>query len=222
MGVGLALTGEVWHTAAAREREAELLYVGHQYRKAIERYYLSGPRQYPRTLEDLLKDPRKPGTERYLRRLYPDPLTGKDEWGIVKGPDGGVMGVYSLSEEQPLKSANFRLRDREFEGHREVRRLEVRLRTRGAVPGRRETRTRDSHHSGWNAHHHALGTHRARDAHPVRLTRRDHSVRLTAAPTPSGSPAPTPFGSPAPTPSGSPTAPTPFNSPTAPTSPAMR
>jgi type II secretory pathway pseudopilin PulG len=116
MGVGLALTGEVWHTAAAREREAELLHVGHQYRKAIERYYLSGPRQYPRTLDDLLKDPRKPGTERYLRRRYPDPLTGKDEWGIVKGPDGGIMGVYSTSEEQPLKSANFRLRDREFEG----------------------------------------------------------------------------------------------------------
>jgi len=116
MGVGLALTGEVWHTAAAREKEAELLYVGHQYRKAIERYFLSGPRQYPRTLDALLKDPRKPGAERYLRRLYPDPLTGKDEWGIVKAPDGGVMGVYSVSEEQPLKSANFRLRDREFEG----------------------------------------------------------------------------------------------------------
>lgn len=26
------------------------------------------------------------------------------------------MGVYSLSEESPLRSANFRLRDREFEG----------------------------------------------------------------------------------------------------------
>jgi len=116
MGAGLALVGEVWHTAAVREREAELLYVGNQYRKAIERYYLSGPRQYPRTRDDLLKDPRKPGTERYLRRLYPDPLTGKDEWGIVKAPDGGIMGVYSLSEERPLKASNFRPRDKEFEG----------------------------------------------------------------------------------------------------------
>lgn len=104
---GLALVGEVWHTAARREKEAELLFVGSQYRKAIERYYLNGPRQYPRNLSDLLKDPRKPTTERYLRQLYPDPITGKNEWGIVKAPDGGILGVHSLSEERPLKIANF-------------------------------------------------------------------------------------------------------------------
>ncbi len=116
MGLGLALTGEVWHTAMMREREAQLLYSGNQYRRAIERYYLSGPRQFPRALEDLLKDPRKPGTERYLRKLYFDPLTGKSEWGLVKAPDGGIMGVYSLSEGKPLKVAGFRFADREFEG----------------------------------------------------------------------------------------------------------
>jgi len=116
MGAGLALVGEVWHTAVVREREAELLYVGNQYLKAIERYYRSGPQQYPRALSDLLKDPRKPTTERYLRRLYPDPLTGKDEWGIVKAPDGGILGVHSLSDEKPLKSAGFSIRYRVFEG----------------------------------------------------------------------------------------------------------
>ena len=116
MGVGLALVGEVWHMAAMREKEAELLYVGNQYRKAIERYYLSGPRLYPRELSDLLRDPRKPTTERYLRQLYPDPITGKAEWGLVKAPDGGVMGVHSLSEDQPIKVANFRLRDLGLEG----------------------------------------------------------------------------------------------------------
>jgi type II secretory pathway pseudopilin PulG len=113
---GLALIGEMWHTASLREKEAELLFVGHQYRKAIERYYLAGPRQYPRTLGALLKDPRKPTTERYLRRPYVDPITGKEEWGVVKAPDGGIMGVYSLSDEAPLKTGNFRMRDREFEG----------------------------------------------------------------------------------------------------------
>lgn len=115
MGAGLALVGEVWHTAVVREKEAELLYAGNQYRRAILRYYLAGPQQYPRSLSDLLKDPRKPGTERYLRKLYPDPVTGK-AWGIVKAPDGGVMGVHSLSEDKPLKAANFRIRDRSFEG----------------------------------------------------------------------------------------------------------
>jgi len=114
MGAGLALVSEVWHTAAMRDKEAELLYVGHQYRKAIERYHLAGPRQYPRTLEDLLKDPRRPGTERYLRKLYPDPMTEKD-FALVRSGDDGIMGVRSISDEKPIKTANFRLRDAGFE-----------------------------------------------------------------------------------------------------------
>lgn len=112
---GLALVGEVWETAAKREKEAELLFIGHEYRKAITRYYLAGKNQYPRSLEDLLKDPRQPGTVRYLRRAYADPFTGKAEWGIVKAPDGGIAGVHSLSDQKPLKTGNFRLRDAGFE-----------------------------------------------------------------------------------------------------------
>ncbi len=54
MGLGLALTGGVWHTALAREREVQLLYAGNQYRRAIERYYLGGPRQYPRALDGIM------------------------------------------------------------------------------------------------------------------------------------------------------------------------
>jgi type II secretory pathway pseudopilin PulG len=117
MGIGLALTGEVWQSVALREKEAQLLYAGNQYRRAIERYYLGGLRQYPRSLEDLLKDPRKPNTERYLRKLYFDPVTGSAEWGIVKTPDGtAIMGVYSQSELKPLKTAGFGVADRAFEG----------------------------------------------------------------------------------------------------------
>jgi type II secretory pathway pseudopilin PulG len=116
MGVGLALAGHVWQTMTLREREADLLHVGNEYRKAIERYYISGPRQYPRELKDLLKDPRQAGTVRYLRKLYPDPVTGKDEWGVVKAPDGGIAGVFSTSEAKPLKSGGFAVRDKEFEG----------------------------------------------------------------------------------------------------------
>jgi type II secretory pathway pseudopilin PulG len=116
MAGGLALTGEVWHTSTMREKEAELLFVGNQYRKAIQRYYLTGPqRQYPRSLEDLLKDPRQPTTVRYLRKVYPDPVTGK-EWVLIKAPDGGILGVHSASQEKPFKTANFKLRDRSFDG----------------------------------------------------------------------------------------------------------
>ncbi len=127
MGLGLAVAGQVWHTAVMRDREAELLYAGNQYRRAIERYYLSGSvsgsvpragsREYPRALEDLLKDPRQPGTVRYLRKLYYDPITGKNEWSTVKAPNGvGIMGVYSPSEDKPLKTAGFGIFNREFEG----------------------------------------------------------------------------------------------------------
>ena len=107
VGLGLALTGEVWHTAVMRDREAQLLYVGGQYRKAIARYYLNGPAQYPRALDDLLRDSRQAGVVRYLRKRYPDPVTGSDEWGLVKTPTGEIMGVYSLSAEKPFRTANF-------------------------------------------------------------------------------------------------------------------
>jgi type II secretory pathway pseudopilin PulG len=116
---GLALVGEMWETSARREKEAELLFIGNQYRRAIGLYYDSTPggvKRYPRTLEDLLKDPRQPATQRHLRRLYLDPITGKNEWGFVKAPDGGILGVHSLSEEAPLKIGGFRVRDAALEG----------------------------------------------------------------------------------------------------------
>lgn len=117
MSGGLALVGEVWHTANVREKEAELLHVGNEYRKAIERYYLyKNLHRYPKTLADLVKDPREPGILRHLRRIYPDPITGKEEWGFVKSADGGFAGVYSPSEEAPLKTGGFAVRDAAFEG----------------------------------------------------------------------------------------------------------
>ena len=81
---GLALISEVWHTSAVREKEAQLLQVGDELRRAIERYYLSGPRIYPRNLSDLVQDPRQPGVVRHLRKIYPDPFTNSTEWGLVK------------------------------------------------------------------------------------------------------------------------------------------
>lgn len=119
MGVALAGTGVVWHTSARREKERELLFVGDQFRRAIALYYErtpGGAKQFPQTLEDLLLDRRYPNTQRYLRRLYADPLTGKLEWGLVKGPEGRIVGVFSLSEDAPFKRAGFPLVYQDFEG----------------------------------------------------------------------------------------------------------
>jgi type II secretory pathway pseudopilin PulG len=119
IGIALAGTGMVWHTESVRAKESELLFVGHQYRGAIARYYESTPgvpKKYPRTIEDLLKDNRFPGAKRYLRKVYVDPMTGKADWGIVTSADGGVMGVYSLFERDALKTGNFSVADQAFEG----------------------------------------------------------------------------------------------------------
>ena len=120
MGVGLLAVGEVWHSARQREKEQELLFVGNQFRQAIKSYYLhtpAGHQRYPATLEDLLKDPRYPSTQRYLRKIYPDPISGSTEWGIlINSTNKAIIGVYSKSEETPIKQGNFRLRDKGFEG----------------------------------------------------------------------------------------------------------
>lgn len=118
MGVSLAAVGEVWKTARQREKEQELLVIGHQFRRALSQYasHAPGPaKRYPAKLEDLLRDPRFPGIRRYLRKIYTDPITGGTEWGLVKSVNGEILGVYSLSEEKPLKQANFSKADVNFE-----------------------------------------------------------------------------------------------------------
>jgi len=116
MELGLAAVAQVWHTVSVREREVQLLHVGNQYRRAIEQYHAGGLGDYPRSLDDLLKDPRKPGVARYLRRLYADPVTNSDRWGLVMAADGGIMGVYSLSESLPMKLSGFSIGNSDFEG----------------------------------------------------------------------------------------------------------
>ena len=110
LGVGMAALGTMWHTATQREKEAELLFVGDQYRRAIESFWNAGPsneKRLPKHLDELLQDPRFPNTVRHLRRAYPDPFMGAVEWGVVHGVDGGITGVFSQSERTPLKQGNF-------------------------------------------------------------------------------------------------------------------
>jgi hypothetical protein len=118
LGTGMAAFGELASHAAQREKEAELLFIGDAYREAIGRYYESSPaghKRYPTSLDKLLKDERFSFNRRYLRRLYRDPVTGKD-LATVEAPEGGIMGVRSSSEAPPSKSANFPPGYEAFEG----------------------------------------------------------------------------------------------------------
>jgi type II secretory pathway pseudopilin PulG len=116
IGILLAAAGEVVSTAAQRDREAQLLWVGHEYRAAIARYVRHN-RVYPHALADLLGSaPDSPLLVRYLRQLYRDPMTNAVDWTLIEAPGGGVMGVASSSKRAPLKTARFDAADEEFEG----------------------------------------------------------------------------------------------------------
>ncbi|WP_377681483.1 type II secretion system protein [Paraburkholderia rhizosphaerae] len=107
LGVGRLL--ENMRISGQRTREADLLYIGGLYRNAIRQYVLATPvgsRRYPEKLDDLLRDPRYPVTRRYLRALYPDPITGEPFMSIAS-PEGGVRGVQSMSQQRPLKTTGF-------------------------------------------------------------------------------------------------------------------
>jgi hypothetical protein len=114
IGLLLAAAGEVASTAAQREREAQLLWVGHEYRAAIGRYWIHR-RAFPQTLEELLgAAPDAPVQVRYLRHLYPDPMTNAVDWALVPAPNGGIMGVASTSKRAPLKTGHFDDADHDF------------------------------------------------------------------------------------------------------------
>lgn len=114
MGLMLTVVARVWTTTERRERETELIWIGHAYRMAISSYYASG-HSFPATLKDLLTDPRFPLPKHHLRRLYADPMTGKPDWKLIMIPaGGGIMGVASTSQAAPIKRDGFDLIDALF------------------------------------------------------------------------------------------------------------
>lgn len=110
--------------AAQREREAQLLFVGKQFRQALASYYESSPggaKHFPRKLEQLLRDDRFAKPVRHLRRIYIDPMVdpmvdpGVDPmrgdagsnapgWQLVRDLRGGIVGVHSRSQARPIRS----------------------------------------------------------------------------------------------------------------------
>ena len=114
IGILLAAAGEVASTAARHEREEELLWVGHAYRAAIGRFWRAR-HTYPQSLLELLGTaPDAPVQVRYLRQLYPDPMTNAVDWVLLLGPNGGIIGVASRSTRAPLKTGHFEDVDVDF------------------------------------------------------------------------------------------------------------
>jgi type II secretory pathway pseudopilin PulG len=115
-GMGLAAAGTLWSTESQRAREADLLFIGDQYRQAIRSYYALDPAQprLPQSIDDLLEDQRRPDIVRHLRKAWRDPLTG-GELALIRSPDGqGIVGIHSRSTRRPFKIAGFLPRDGAF------------------------------------------------------------------------------------------------------------
>ena len=116
--LGASAMVELQRTHTQRAKEAELLFVGDQYRRAIKSYYSSVPagksQSLPKSLDDLLEDKRFPMPVRHLRRLYPDPMTGEVNWVVVQGA-GGILGVHSRSTLTAFKKREFPIQYRDFQ-----------------------------------------------------------------------------------------------------------
>lgn len=71
---------------AQRNREQLLIDRGEQYKRAIQLYFRK-LKTYPPSIDAL----ENTNNIRFLRRRYPDPLTGKDDWRLIHIGPGGVF-----------------------------------------------------------------------------------------------------------------------------------
>ena len=117
-GLGLSVAGMSWQYQVRAEKEKQLLFVGAEFRNAINSYYASSPdaaKVYPVSLNDLLLDKRMPNIKRHLRKIYLDPMTGKADWGFAT-QQGRIVGIYSQSTLAPYKQKGFNVAEEALVG----------------------------------------------------------------------------------------------------------
>ncbi len=110
VSASLMVVQKQWSTIMKREREKELFFRAEQITSAIQSYYEDSPggsKQYPQSFKVLLKDNRFPATKRHLRRWFKDPVTKDGPWGIVYDGKGKIKGVFSMSNDEPIKKGGF-------------------------------------------------------------------------------------------------------------------
>ena len=76
LSVALGFLLPVWETVVKREREAELIFRGEQYARAIGLYQRKYANASPKSIDDLLN-------ERFLRKEYIDPMTSDGQFELI-------------------------------------------------------------------------------------------------------------------------------------------
>jgi type II secretory pathway pseudopilin PulG len=140
MAIFMSMALPAWRTAAQREKEAELIFRGEQYARAIALFQRKYANTFPPNVQILLDG-------HFLRKKYKDPITNGDfqpvyanqqaaaqpnAGGIVPtqgqptprtttvgggntvGPQGGIIGVASTSDATSLRVYNGRTKYKEW------------------------------------------------------------------------------------------------------------
>ena len=97
--LALSLAAPKMAEEVRRDKEAETIHRGQQYARAIRMFYTKYGR-YPGKVDDLIKTQ----DQRFLRKRYLDPMTGKDDWRIIHLGEAkvGPMGLFG----QPMQNTN--------------------------------------------------------------------------------------------------------------------
>lgn len=97
IGIAVLALTPTWSTVIRREKEEELLFRLGEFRRAIAAFRQDRGR-YPDKLEDLLEDSSQLQVRRYLRKIYPDPMTGKADWRLeyIVDKTGAIAGIKDL------------------------------------------------------------------------------------------------------------------------------
>ena len=105
MGIVMSMIMPTWRTWAKREKEAELIFRGEQYTRAIELFQRRFAGAYPTDMQTLVD-------QRFLRKIYTDPMTKHGAFDILTqasvraapGQAQPVAGMPGVSQQQPFGS----------------------------------------------------------------------------------------------------------------------
>jgi type II secretory pathway pseudopilin PulG len=89
--LALAIAAPKMAESIRRDKEIETVHRGMQYARAIQIYYNKFGR-YPNTIDQLVKS----NDQRFLRKRYLNPMTGKDDWRLIHYGEAKVpaMGLF--------------------------------------------------------------------------------------------------------------------------------
>jgi hypothetical protein len=85
-------------------KERRLIAAADEIVTALKAYRDGSPgtaKEFPLELADLSHDPRMLMEKSYLTMLPVDPISQKQEWGVVRNANKQIIGVHSLSNETP-------------------------------------------------------------------------------------------------------------------------